>query len=224
MYWCSSSASSRGRRLVVSERLLHHDASRSRQTGLGQALDDRAEQERRDLQVEDGTLGALDRVADPLVRRRVAEVAVHVRQPRGEPVEHRRVDRLAGALDRLAGALAPAGPRVQSSTATPTIGQSSSPRALQPVQRPERHHLGQVAGDPEDHEDVRGALIVLRGWSRTGVVWLSIVMAIVTLPWRDGPADRSAGPTSRATGSTRRGPSPSRDDGRPHPRRSDDVD
>ena len=33
---------------------------------------------------------------------------------------------------------------------------------LQPVQGPERHHLGQIAGDPEDHEDVRRALVRAR--------------------------------------------------------------
>ena len=27
---------------------------------------------------------------------------------------------------------------------------------LQPVEGPERHHLGQVAGDPEDHQGVGG--------------------------------------------------------------------
>ena len=52
MYWCSSSASARAEALVVPERLLHHDPPRRRQAGLGQALDHRAEQERRDLQVE----------------------------------------------------------------------------------------------------------------------------------------------------------------------------
>ena len=44
---------------------------------------------------------------------------------------------------------------VQSSTATPTIGQSQQAALLEPVQRPERHHLRQVAGDAEDDEDVR---------------------------------------------------------------------
>jgi hypothetical protein len=29
------------------------------------------------------------------------------------------------------------------------------PASLQPVQRPECHDLGQIARDPEDHEDIR---------------------------------------------------------------------
>ena len=41
-----------GRREVVAERLLHHHPAAADQPGLGQALGDRAEQERRDLQVE----------------------------------------------------------------------------------------------------------------------------------------------------------------------------
>ena len=45
----------RARRLaVMAERLLDDDASRLRQAGFGQSLHDRAEEKRRDLQVEDG--------------------------------------------------------------------------------------------------------------------------------------------------------------------------
>ena len=39
--------------LVVAERLLDDDPPGLRQAGLGQALDDRPEEERRDLEVED---------------------------------------------------------------------------------------------------------------------------------------------------------------------------
>ena len=42
--------------LVVTERLLDDDPRGLRQTGLGEPLDDRAEEERRDLEVEDGRL------------------------------------------------------------------------------------------------------------------------------------------------------------------------
>ena len=44
---------------VAPERLLHHDAPRRGQAGSGQALDHRAEQERRDLKVEHRAAGAL---------------------------------------------------------------------------------------------------------------------------------------------------------------------
>ncbi len=42
---------------VVAERLLHDDARLRRQAGLRQALDDGAEEERRDLEVEDRPAG-----------------------------------------------------------------------------------------------------------------------------------------------------------------------
>ena len=117
-----------GRGQVVAERLLDDDARRLRQPGLGQALDDGAEEERRDLEVEDRVLGALDRLGDALVGRRVGEVALHVGEPGGEAVEH-RLRRAARRCPRSTRGRARASwSTVQSSTATPTIGQSSSPR------------------------------------------------------------------------------------------------
>src|SRR6476659_6837593 len=66
----------------------------------------RAEQERRDLEVEHRRARALDGGRHALERRAVAEVARHVGQPRSEAVEDRGVERLAGALDRGPRALA----------------------------------------------------------------------------------------------------------------------
>jgi hypothetical protein len=63
---------------VVAERLLDDDARVVSQPGLGQALDDPAEQEGRNLEIEDGLPRAVDRLRDPLVRRGVAEVALNV--------------------------------------------------------------------------------------------------------------------------------------------------
>ena len=113
---------------VVAERLLDDDARVLGEPGRGEALDDRAEQERRDLEVEDGRLGALDRLADARVRRRVAEIALDV----GEPGREARED----VLDRASRRFPRCTPRacsrslsiVQSFTATPTIGHRSSPR------------------------------------------------------------------------------------------------
>jgi hypothetical protein len=34
------------------------------------------------------------------------------------------------------------------------------PARLQPVERVEGHHLGEIAGDAEDHEDIGGARFV----------------------------------------------------------------
>ena len=81
-----------------------------------------------------------------------------VLQPLREPVEHRAVDDLAGALDRLAGAfhqLVP-GPVVHGDADDGAVQEAAR---LQPVQRPERHHPREIAGDPEDHQHVRRALI-----------------------------------------------------------------
>ncbi len=78
---------------VVPERLLDHDARRVGQPGVVQALDHRAEQERRDLQVEDRRPGLGDRVGDVLVRLGVAEVAGDVGETRGEAFEDRVVER-----------------------------------------------------------------------------------------------------------------------------------
>ena len=136
------------------ERLLDDHARVLRQTGLGQALHDSAEQERRDLEVEDRVLGPVDRLGDALVRRRVAEVAGHVGEPVGEALEHLLVQLLAGADDRLARSLLELVDR-------PVVDGDAQDRAveqaalLEPVERTERHHLGEVAGDPERDEDVR---------------------------------------------------------------------
>ena len=60
-------------------------------------------------------------------------------------------DRLAGALDELV-----LRPVVDGDAHDRAVQQAAG---LQAVQRPERHHLRQVAGDPEDHQDVRRALL-----------------------------------------------------------------
>ena len=67
-----------GRGEVVAERLLDDDARVLRQPGLRQPFDDGAEEERGDLEIEDRALGAVDRLGDPFVGRRVGEVACDV--------------------------------------------------------------------------------------------------------------------------------------------------
>ena len=141
---------------VVPERLLHDDPRSRRQPGVCQPLDDPAEQKGRDLEVEDRGLGALDRLADPGVGRGVSEVPLDIGEPRGETLEHRRVELFPGADDRLARPLDELLDR-------PVVDRDPDDRALdqaalfQPVQRAERHHLRQVAGDSEDDEHVRGS-------------------------------------------------------------------
>src|SRR5262249_58587901 len=95
---------SAGRLEVVPERLLDHDPRAARETCVGELLHDLAEQERRDLEVEDGRGRAVDRRADPLVRGWVGEVARDIRQAIRETVEYLLVELLAGSFDRRAGA------------------------------------------------------------------------------------------------------------------------
>ena len=123
------------------------------QARLGQALDDHPEQGGRDLEVEDRGCARPDRAGHALVGVVVAEVAGHVGQPRGEAIEDLVVDRLAAVLDALARVLAQMvdGPVVARHPDDRAVQQAA---ALQPVQRVERHDLGQVAGDSEDHEHV----------------------------------------------------------------------
>ena len=117
-----------GGRRVAAERLLHDDARIRRQPGIRQALDDPAEEERRDLEVEHGRGG---------VRRSPPRRARRSPRRRNRPARMRA----AWRSDRRRSRRAPrpfrrskcahvrsSCSRVQSSTATPTIGQSSSPR------------------------------------------------------------------------------------------------
>ena len=140
---------------VVPERLLHQDPGALGQPRRGQAPDHPAEQRRRRLQVEDRLLRSLDRRGDPPVGAGIVEVALDVGQAPREPFEHRAFDPLTAGPDRLAHVPAQRGGR-------PVVHRDAHdralqhPAALQPVQRPIRHLLREVSGEPEDHEHVRG--------------------------------------------------------------------
>ena len=67
MYWCSSSASSRAEAWSWPNGFSTTTRAVFVRPGLGQALHDRPEQERRDLEVEDGRCEPADRLADALV-------------------------------------------------------------------------------------------------------------------------------------------------------------
>src|SRR6185312_9471778 len=126
-----------------------------REPRVGEVRDDRPEEERRDLEVEDRRGGAAHRVADALVRRPVVEVAGHVGQALGEAGEDLGVDVLAGVLDARLRVLAEL---VDAPVAAGHADDRAVEQAarLQAVQRAERHDLRQVPSDPEDHEDVGG--------------------------------------------------------------------
>ena len=139
------------------ERLLHDDAPRLGQARLGQALDHRTEQERRDLEVEHRGLGTGDRLTDALERRGVTEIAAHVGQPRGEAIEDRVIDLLSAALDRCP-SMAAEIVRGPVADGHPHDRAGEQPALLEPVERMECHHLREVPRDPEDHEHVGGLL------------------------------------------------------------------
>ena len=137
----------------MAERLLDDDARVLCQACLGEALDDRAEEERRDLEVEDRQLASLDRVGHVVECHRVGEVALDVGEPFCEAVEHLPIEGLAGPFDALARMVAQVVDR-------PVVDRHSHDRAakqptlLQPIERPERHYLCQVAGDSEHNQHV----------------------------------------------------------------------
>ena len=79
----------------MAERFLHDDTAALDQICLGQTLDRRREQERRDLEIEHRALRVLDRLADPLVGIGISKVARHVGESRREPLEDRLVELLA---------------------------------------------------------------------------------------------------------------------------------
>jgi hypothetical protein len=113
----------------------------------------------------------VDRGGQALEGLRVAEVAGDVRQTRREAIEHLAVHCLARGLDRRPRPLAQVGHR-------PVVDRDADDRAVEqtaafePIQRPEGHLLGEVAGDPEHDQDVGRPRLVSRGPGRRGVrVW-----------------------------------------------------
>jgi hypothetical protein len=97
------------------------------QPASDEALDDHAEEERRDLEVEDG----LSRRPSASATRAYVSASPKspaVGEPRGEALEDGLVDALAGRPRSRFRARSRRSSSSQSSTATPTIGQSSSPR------------------------------------------------------------------------------------------------
>src|SRR4051794_35310311 len=150
-----------------------------------ETLDDSAEQERRDLQVVDGRLRVPELLLQALERLGIAEVPAQVRQPAGEALEGLLVERLTTVDDCTTRALLQV-------VDCPVVNRDADDRAieqasfLEPVQRAQRHHLGQVARDAEGDEDV--------GWLRSHG----------PEPAREAPVQ-----SSPATGEMDAGPAPS---------------
>ena len=151
-----------GRGEVVSERLLDDDARALGQPGLGQPLDHGAEQERRDLEVEDRRSASPIAAASALEGLGVAEVAGHVgRAARrsGRTRSRRSARRRPRSTSRACSRRSSTRPVVDRHADDRAVQQ---PAALEPVQRTEGHHLGEVAGDPEDDEHVGGLPVLAR--------------------------------------------------------------
>ena len=181
MYWWMSAASARADSRSCPKGFSTTTRAFFVETRVGQSLDHRPEQERRDLEIEHRAFRRADRVGDALVRRGVAEVAVHVREPAGEPVEHLVVDLLAGRLDRGAGV-------ARADVGRPGVDGHADDRAveqaplLEPVERVERHHLRQVAGDPEDHEHVGDGLTGCPAPGNCGVLGRDPTAVVIVRP------------------------------------------
>ena len=163
---------------VVTERLLDHDASAPGQACARKAGDDSPEERRRHLEVEDGLPGFRELVGHTPIRRGVREVAVHVRELRGEALEHVLVERLAGGDDRVARVLdellqRPVVERHAEDAAEET------PPLLEAVQRTERHHAREVARDPEHDENVGGLVPVLLRSRATPLAHFSSVFTVI---------------------------------------------
>jgi hypothetical protein len=142
-----------GRRQVVAEGFLHHHPGVGGQAGAGQTFHHHPEQRRGDLEVEHRALPPLDGLGHPLVGLGVGVVPRHHAEPGGQSLEHRLVDHLLGVLHRPPGVLAQGGrrPLVKGH---PDDGAGEQVAPLEPVEGAEGHLLGQVPGDPEDHQDV----------------------------------------------------------------------
>ncbi len=145
---------------VVAEGLLDHHPRVLGQTGLGEPLDRHPEEGGRDLQIEDRGPRSLDVGGEALVGVGLGEVALDVGEAFRQAVEDLRVGLLPGrGLDRLAGVLTKVllRPVVEGDADDRAVEQAPG---LEPVERVEGHHLGQIAGDAEADEDVGGALPV----------------------------------------------------------------
>ena len=154
MYWCSSAASSladfpscpKGFS-TTTRAVLVSSASDSPFTTVPNRKGGISE-------IEHGRPFALDRVGHSSVGSGVAEIALHVGEPLREAIEHFLVQHLTGTLDAIPRMLLQLVDR-------PVVDGHPDDRAvqqvahLQPVERPERHHLRQIAGDPEHDEHVR---------------------------------------------------------------------
>ena len=202
MYWCSSSASARADAESCPKGFSTTTLPVLVRPRVGQALHDPSEEERGNLEVEDGVRLSADRGRDAAVGRVVAEITGDVREALGKPAEHVFVERLARADDGFARP-------VHQLLDRPVVDRDADDRAVQqapplePVQRPERHHLREIAGDSEDDEHVcrllghfallSSSLTSVRTVIRLGRSWVSPAhVQSITAFARSSPVESSA--------------------------------
>jgi hypothetical protein len=144
-----------GRGQIVAEGFFHHDPSAGGEVGVGKSLYHQAEQRRRDLEVEDGTVPPLGRLGDSVIRLWIPKIAGDHCEALCEAAEYLFVDRLAGVLDGAARVIAEGrrGPVVEGHADDRAVEQLA---ALQTVQGAKGHLLRQISGDTKDHQNVRG--------------------------------------------------------------------
>jgi hypothetical protein len=153
-----------GRLEVASEGLLDDDPAAGREAGLGQPLDDLREDRRRDGEVEDRPLGALQPDRELVVQRRVAVVADQHRQALGQLPEGRLVHRTAaGRLDGGAGVL-PQPLVLPGRAGHPDHGDAEPTDLRHLVERGHQLLAHQVARRPEQDDRVRPTLHAARSW------------------------------------------------------------
>jgi hypothetical protein len=148
----------------MTERFLHRDARALQQARFAQVLHDRCEQRRRHLQVVEGLVLAADLLGQRVVQGAIGDVAVEIGQPVCQLVEHFLVDLLAGIRNRRMGTL----DQLVFADLVAGHSQDRTPQqslALEAIEGLEGHLAGQVAGNPENHQQIRGAVA---GYGQSG--------------------------------------------------------
>ncbi len=146
---------------VATEGLLQHDAAAIQPAGA-QAIGDGREQERRDGQVADRTLGVGDLRCDLFERLGFSIVTRHVVETIGEPLPDVFVDLLPTLDERLVSVVAQFVERPVRRGDTDHRHPEDAV-GLELVQRGEQLLLRQVTGDAEEHQGVGGTRKRLAG-------------------------------------------------------------
>ena len=145
------------------EGLLDGDPTVAREVGSAELLNHGAEERRRDLEIEERAADALHVGRQPGVEARIREVAAEIGHALRQTGQNSLVDDLPRGRHHRMDRIARHGPKVLIThviAGDADHGHREEPPLLQVIERRKRHLVGEVAGDPEDHQRVRGLL----GW------------------------------------------------------------